>query len=471
MDPAHSAEASPVSQPSPAGYSAASKRTPSGSSWPPYPSEGFVRAGRPPWERRWGAPPRFAGVGLALIAAFIQLVGSTGMSYHRPGAAAIDYLGYALLVAGPVALIFRRRAPVLVVTVALAATVAYCLAGYPAGPCFFSPTIAVFVAVQEGKRVATWLLVTGSLISYVLVSVVFLHQSTAPIGRSAGIVVWACAVLALAEAVRVGRERAVERYQARSERQRRQVSDERLEIAREIHDVLAHHLSLINVQASVALHLAQQRDRGSESSAEMAAESEVDVDVDAADAETETEAEVALAAIKQASKEALQGLRSTLNVLRQVDEDAPRAPAPSLTRIEELVAAVTATGVTVAHRVVGEESALPSSIDLAAYRIVQEALTNVRRHAGPTSVEIVVSFIRDQLTIEVLDEGPASPGARSGQAGDDIDIAAAPSGGRNGIPGMRERAAALGGELVAEPRPGRGFRVFARLPLAQSDEG
>jgi signal transduction histidine kinase len=206
---------------------------------------------------------------------------------------------------------------------------------------------------------------------------------------------------------------------------RRQVVEERLRIARELHDAIGHHLSLINVQSGVALHLGDQLPE---------------------------QARDSFSAIKQASKEALSELRSVLSVLRQEDDPAPRSPTPALARLDDLVSQAAAAGLTVRTEIDGPARPLPFSVDAAAYRIVQEALTNVTRHAGQATAVVLVSYTEQDLTVQVDDDGsgpPPDPHAGNGK----------------GIVGMRERAAALGGELQAGPRPGRGFRVRAHLPL------
>jgi signal transduction histidine kinase len=195
-----------------------------------------------------------------------------------------------------------------------------------------------------------------------------------------------------------------------------------MRIARELHDVLAHNISLINVQAGVALHLMDEQPGQSRS---------------------------ALAAIKQASNDALGELRSVLDVLRQGDEAPPRAPASGLAQLDSLVAGAGATGLEVRTRVEGTPRPLPAGTDLAAFRIVQESLTNVTRHAGPATATVLVRY-GDDLTVQVDDDG-RGPEAAGGPG--------------NGIRGMRERVAALGGELTTGPRPDGGFRVLARLPL------
>ncbi len=211
--------------------------------------------------------------------------------------------------------------------------------------------------------------------------------------------------------------RALAAEQRLAEQARRQATEERLRIARELHDALGHHLSLINVQASAALHRPDP-DR----------------------------AEQALTAIKQTSRETLRELRRTLVVLRR-DDDAPSTPAPGLNRLGDLVTAAGRSGVAIRTEF-AETPPLPPEVDLAAYRIVQEALTNVTRHAGATTAVVRVRPEHDDVLVEVEDDGTGTPGTPG-----------------SGIRGMDERARALGGSLITGPRPEGGFRVCARLPL------
>jgi signal transduction histidine kinase len=206
--------------------------------------------------------------------------------------------------------------------------------------------------------------------------------------------------------------------------------------------VVSHTIGVISVQAGVAAHLLHRRpDKAADS----------------------------LAAIRQASDEALGELHAMLGVLRQGDDGgrAPLAPAPGLAELDALVAQAAGAGVEVTVSLEGEPRRLPPAVDLACYRVVQESLTNVVRHAGASRAVVTVSHHPDQVVVEVTDDGRAgSGGARGGRAG--------PSGGSGngdgagsgqGIVGMRERARALGGSLEAGPRPGGGFRVQASLPV------
>jgi len=221
-------------------------------------------------------------------------------------------------------------------------------------------------------------------------------------------------------------QRALEAERGREDEARRRAREERIRIARELHDVLAHRISMISVQSGVGAHL-------------------IDRDPD--------QARSALIAVNQASKEALQELRATLGLLRQVDDPEPRSPAPGLAHIEGVIASTSAAGLDVRLEVSGEPRVLPTGVDLAAYRIIQESLTNVLRHARAATARIAIVYQPADVVIQVDDDGRG------------MDDHGPLGGGGNGLLGMRERATALGGELEAGPLGDRGFRVRARLPL------
>ncbi len=370
---------------------------------------------------------RLSDLRLAVVVAIVQLAGSHFAAHGHPHATPLDAGGYLLLLTGPAALLVRRRRPAEVLLTVFAVTFVYRMLGYPAGPVYLAPAIAYFSAVAAGRRWLARGTLAAAYVGYLWLPPLVGHGSAPSLGFAVGIAAWLLLLATIAEVVRTQRNQGIERRRAREEQSRRRASEERLRIARELHDVLAHNISLINVQAGVALHLLdEQPEQGRE----------------------------ALLAIKQESKEALQELRSVLGVLRQVDEDAPRSPAPSLVRLDELTTRAAAAGMSVRTEVDGDPRPLPTGVDLAAYRIVQEALTNVTRHAGPATALVRVVYGADDLTVEVDDDG-GTP-------------ATAPPSGGNGIPGMRERAVALGGDLEAGPRPDGGFRVRARLPLGGS---
>jgi signal transduction histidine kinase len=254
---------------------------------------------------------------------------------------------------------------------------------------------------------------------------------------------WLPLVGAASEIARIRLERRAERAHAAREEARRRASEERLLIARELHDVLAHDISLINVQSGVALHLLDERPE---------------------------QARPALEAINEASDEALGALRSVLDVLsRGLGQDgmhgesgawAPYAPTAGLRDLDSLVRRTRAAGLDVHLAVEGEARPLPAGVDLAAFRIVQEALTNVVRHAGGDARATVrLVYAPAELVVQVDDDGNGMESA-SGRQPTDSDRQIR----RSGIAGMRQRVHALGGTFAAGPRPGRGFRVKARFP-------
>ena len=231
------------------------------------------------------------------------------------------------------------------------------------------------------------------------------------------------------EAVVVARQRAAELEQARDELARRAVTEERLRIARELHDVVAHSMSIIAVQSGVGVHVLDSQPE---------------------------EARKALVAVEATSRQALVEMRRLLGVLRQ--EAEPRgslAPAPGLAELEELAAEVAKAGLRVDVRIEGTPSELLAGLDLSAYRIVQEALTNVVRHAGPATARVAVRYAPGRVELEVVDDGRGQAATVRGRGG-------------LGIAGMRERAALYGGTLDAGPLPGRGFRVAATLPVEEA---
>jgi signal transduction histidine kinase len=361
----------------------------------------------------------------ALVIGVIQVVGTHFAARHQLDRNTLDALGYALLVAGPLALVVRRRWPVEVLGFAFATTLTYTLLRYPNGPIWLVLIAALFTVMIRGYRLVAWIGVAVGYLAFGWLGFLIGTERAPSLAQALGVAAWLLVLATLAEIARFRRERAREVARTQAEEARRRASEERLRIARELHDVLAHNISLINVQAGVALHLIDEQP---------------------------DQARTALAAIKQASKEALGELRSVLSVLRQIDETAPRAPAPSVTQLDTLVSRASAAGLQVRTEVDGTPRPLPAGVDLAAFRIVQEALTNVTRHAGTATATIRVAYGDHDLTVQVDDNGT---GTGEGNT----------SGGGNGIPGMRERASAIGGELEAGPMAGGGFRVLARLPL------
>jgi signal transduction histidine kinase len=407
----------------------------------------WARHGRlgPPWARPGARPPVYV---LPVAVAFVQVFGTFGAQQDQPDRVHLDPLGVLLLLAGPAALLARRRHPLPTLVAVAGVSLVYMQLRYPWGPFVISPIVALVGAVALGHRVGAWVVAAALYAGHTALLVarglpVGSWQTQVTVAAVLGL------VLVAGEVMRVTRERAAEmmRGQAeerrrQAEERRRQASDERLRIARELHDVLAHNISLINVQAGVALHL---------------------MDDDPEQART------ALTAIKQASKDTLRELRATLGMLRGVDEEVPRRPTPGLADLPELARQAGTAGLRVTVEVEGERRPLPAPVDLAAYRIVQEALTNVRRHAAAATATVHLTYGEAALTVRVDDDGTGGPaGGMGGRGGGSVEPGggSAGAGGGNGIAGMGERAAALGGTLLAGPRAEGGFRVVARLPVA-----
>ncbi|HVL05545.1 MAG TPA: sensor histidine kinase [Acidimicrobiales bacterium] len=376
---------------------------------------------------------RMGDAALALAVGVVQVAGTYLAGRHQADREPFDVLAGLLLLAGPAALVVRRRFPVAVYVTAFAATLGYVSLGYPRGPIFFSLIVSFLTVALAGHRVVAWVGLAVGYVGFLWAEVVFGDLDGPGWEALVGLAAWLLVLAAAGEGLRIRRVRTEEAARAREEESRRRAGEERLRIARELHDVLAHNISLINVQAGVALHLMEEKPE---------------------------QARTALTAIKAASKDALGELRSVLDVLRMtgpggrstsdVDEGAPRAPTTGLEDLDRLVSGATAAGVDVRVVTEGTPRPLPPSVDLAAFRIVQEALTNVTRHAGQATATISLTYGDERLTVQVDDDGRGVNGAGPGSG--------------NGIRGMKERASALGGELRAGPKPGGGFRVTASLP-------
>ncbi|WP_433378202.1 sensor histidine kinase [Actinoplanes sp. CA-142083] len=402
----------------------------------------------PPWrqDRRTGRftaadyrRQRRVGVGAAVIAGFFQVVGANNAfsegAIYRP----MTFWVYALLLVGPVALLGRWRFPLLSFALAAAASLGFATFSAPRWTIAVAPGIALFNIARLGRTRSAVAAACVGYVAYFLTLWVFADRLGLPAGahadlRSLVLLAVGMAVLIflggaakvrgehMAEMMKVRAERA----RAKEEQERRQASEERLRMARELHDVLGHHLSLINVQAGVGLHLMDSRPE---------------------------QAREALTAIKTASAEALREVRAVLDVMRAEGEAAPRQPSLGLSRLDELTADA---GLPITTKVTGAERALPPEVDRAAYRIVQEALTNVRKHAGSgATASVAVDYLPTALHLAIRNEG----------AFVDSD---APSAEGTGIGGMRERAQSLGGSVEAGPVEG-GFLVSVLLPTPDGE--
>jgi signal transduction histidine kinase len=392
-------------------------------------------AGRHRW---WRSRPVWDGLGVATATALIVL-GSLGESYPTnpadqlpPGASPPPWPVYLLVAAAGIALAWRRRWPIGVWAFTVVTVSVYSVLGYVYGAALIAPAIALYTAVSLGRTRRAVVLGTVSIV--VLMAVGGVLGPFPPLGGPVTVVPFEMLVavgMGMATANRRAyiaeiQDRAERAERTRDEEARRRVDSERLRIARELHDVVAHTMATINVQASAAAHVL------------------VDPPPEAAEA---------IAAIRAASKEGLRELRTILNVLRQADDRDPVQPTPGLGQLDVLLGTVRRAGLATEVRVVGELPPLPPAVDVAAYRIIQESLTNVLRHAGTATARVELAVRDGRLSVYVGDTGVGG-GHRSGGA---------PTG--HGLIGMRERAASFGGTLEAGPGPSGGFDVLATLPV------
>ncbi|WP_405067353.1 sensor histidine kinase [Kribbella sp. NBC_01510] len=367
---------------------------------------------------------RVRRLALPLFLAVFLVVGSFGAADGQPDRRPADWFMVLLLLKASLALYWLRTHPIPVLWATVVATLVYMLMQYPWGPVILPFVIAVFTSIRLGYRLAGWSALAGLYLGHVGGRMVLgiNHDGVYQV-----LLVGACFVVLgfVAELFRAHRDRVMAAARTRKEAELRQAGEERLRIAQELHDVVAHHISLINVQASTALHLVDRQPE---------------------------QAGPALSAIKDASKEALVELRSIVGILRQSDESAPRQPVTGLDRLEHLVSRTSRAGLEVHTIVHGDPEPLPIGLDRAALRIIQESLTNVVRHARATEATVRIQYGDEALVLQVDDDGQSLTG---------------PPAEGNGIVGMRERATALGGTLTATRRPTGGLRIIATLPLPE----
>ena len=340
------------------------------------------------------------------LVGLLAILGNLGVTLAEgdsPGYRPIDAWAVAIMVGAGLALMWSRRAPRAVLACTTALLVLYSLRDYTGGPIYLAPLFAIYsLAARDGRHAALKPAIVSTVLLYVPAVV---WDSEDPLVVHFFYLTWVGAALFLGEAARNRRlyvagveERARYLEETREQEARRRVAEERLRIARDLHDSVAHSLASISVQAGAGAHVAERRPE---------------------------DAHAALVAIRQASQEALSELRATLGLLRSAGAEG-EAPPPG------------------------------DPAEEAAYRIVQEALTNTLRHAGPARARVRLRHRSDAIEVEVLDDG-MGPG----------DPAAVTPG--HGLLGMRERAAELGGSLLAGPGPAGGFRVHARLPLQEAE--
>jgi signal transduction histidine kinase len=341
---------------------------------------------------------------------------------HTPNAA------LALVAVAGLVLAVRSRWPRVVLAVSAGAVAVYSLLGYENGAALLAPVVALYTLATRlsARRALGW----GVLVTLVLMGATAAHNPFGATGGGFWLLPGLTTAATLGGIAVASRRAYVGSIQDRAEADaRRRIDEERLRIARELHDVVAHTMATINVQAGAAAHVLRDRP----------------------DAAAE-----ALATIKTVSKEGLRELRAILDVLRQADEADSTAPTPGIGQVQGLTERAVQAGLETTLTVTGPPRPLPAAVDLAAYRIVQESLTNTFRHAGPATAAVTLTYANGELVVEVTDTGLGGAEAAAGGLG---------SQGGHGLLGMRERATSVGGSLAAGPRPeGGGWRVTARLP-------
>jgi signal transduction histidine kinase len=379
--------------------------------------------------------PRAVDIGLAVLVS-AAMVFTIAIS-EEPGSRSPGVLAYVLGIGlGPL-LLLRRKWPVGVLVGSIGLLCVYYGLDYPAFSAAVPLAVAAYSAALAGRGLAAAAILAGFVGAGGIVARIDEGDSLVDVLRESLVTDAAllAAVLLLGEATRNRRAWAEEvrarLRRAEQDREReadRRVAEERLRIARDMHDVLAHTVAAINVQAGVA--------------------------ADAIDTAPDR-ARAALATIRRQSRDAIAELKATVGVLREGAGEAPRAPVPGLAELDGLVDLAAAAGVEVEVSLAGAARPLPATVDLAAYRIVQESLTNVVRHAGASTAIVSVGFEPEAVVLEVRDDGRAGVnGTASG----------------HGLAGMRERAAAVGGTLEAGATRGGGFRVHATLPTGRAGE-
>ena len=365
--------------------------------------------------------PADVGDGVIAVGLAAALLVS-GMS-AEPTTGDLNQLGYALLVASGLALAARRRAPLVVLAVTGSCAVGYQAIGFDVPAVAF--LFAVYAAMRAGHRLATVAASVAMLAALPLAALANGHDFGAALaqGRDAREVAWLIAAAAAGEALRQAELRADEADRTREETAQRRADEERLHIARELHDSLTHQISVIKLQSEVAVHVARRRGE---------------------------EVPEALLAIQEAGREASRELRATLAALRDGDSNPPRG----IDHLPELVNRARASGLDATLTIEGERGDVPAAVGRTVYRIVQESLTNVAKHAASATASVRIDWRPDALAVRIDDNGPATP-----------SITSAPG---VGLLGMLERVTALGGRLRAAPRSEGGFTVEAELPVEQT---
>ncbi|MFI2040459.1 sensor histidine kinase [Streptomyces bottropensis] len=398
------------------------------------------------WRPVTGVEPRLVDAAVAAVmgaAGLLYLLFGRGPDGEAPS-------GADAVAAGAVVLLLsaRRRAPLPVLALTVLGETAFTvIASRPSPVLAVSALIAVYTVARTVRRRTA--VIAAALTATALYVVVAYPMNSASDPEGGAVFAWVGTFAAVGGTVRTWRdytaameERARRAEASKEEEARRRVAEERLRIARELHDVVAHHIALITIQAGVAGHFLRDRP-------------------DRADA--------ALAHIREGGRTVLDELGTLLHVLRQpgdetdetgetdkTDEAQPTEPVPGLSRLGRLIESLTAAGLSVRHRQSGRPRPLPTAIDLAAYRVIQEGLTNAHKHGATAAADLLVDYRTDVLHIEISNPVRTGPVPEAQGTG-------------HGLTGMRERAHAVGGSFHAGWDAGGRFRLDVRLPLPEAE--
>ncbi|MEV6963865.1 histidine kinase [Hamadaea sp. NPDC051192] len=388
-----------------------------------------------PW---WRVPPIVLDVALAAAVVATVLV---MVAFGRPGTTDgraltwLDWLG-ALVAVGLI--LVRRRWPLPVLVLSTASAVVTVAAAKEPAAFVATTVIAAYTVGTHTNRRTAWL--AGGISAVVVYAAVGTFTDQGWLGPPLGVMAWIGMATAVGDATRSRRayvaaveERARRAEQNRDEEARRRVAEERVRIARDLHDVVAHHIAVVNVHAGLAEHSVRTRPE---------------------------QAETSLRHVRQAAQTVLEELATILAVLRQNgDATAPTEPVRGLAQLDELLTSVAAAGLRVEHRQLGSVRPLPAAVDQAAYRIVQEALTNAHKHGSGRAATLSVEYRRDAVVVDV-----ANPAATDPASADTMSAESAIADVGHGLTGMRERAVAVGGSFSAGPTGTGRFQVHAVLP-------
>jgi signal transduction histidine kinase len=387
---------------------------------------------RTPDVTRTPARPRLVDALLVAVTLVTNIGGVLAVGRHEGLAGLPGPLDLVLLAVGPALLWWRRRFPTLVLAGCVAATWTYIFLGAPGGPVYLPMIVALVNAITHGARIPAYAVVLGTL-AVRLVPLVLPGVEAPSLTSTVGLAAWLAFLVALGELLRYRQALMESRHlrflaglDAQADQIRREAAEQRLSLARDLHDVLGHQLAVINIQAKAGLQLYASGKPG---------------------------VTKALEAVQEASSHALDDVQAFLDSLREPGEHAARTPSPSLSDPEELLAPARAAGLDVRLEVTGTQRRLPAPHDLVAGRTVLESLTNVLRHAGLPRTWVRLDYAPGRLTLRIDNAAPERAG-----------LLVTPGGGW-GLEGMRHRLAAHGGTLTAGPTDDHAWSVVAVLPV------